>query len=52
MYDGLLRMKLRNRVSLVGFADDLALLVVADKSWLVEIIGNEALELIAEWLIS
>ena len=47
MYDGLLRMKLPNGASLVGFADDLALLVVAEKAWLVEIIANEALELIA-----
>ena len=42
-------MKLPNRASLVGFADDLALLVVVEKSWLVEIIANEAL-IIAEWL--
>ena len=41
-------MKLPNRASLVGFADDLALLVVAEKAWLVDIISNEALELIAE----
>ena len=52
MYDGLLRMKLPNGASLVGFADDLALLVVAEKAWLREIIANEALELIAEWLTS
>ena len=52
MYDGLLRMKLPNGTSLVGFADDLTLLVVAEKAWLVEIIANEALELIAEWLTS
>ena len=52
MYDGLLRMKLPDGASLFGFADDLALLVVAEKAWLVEIIANEALELIAEWLIS
>ena len=32
MYDGLLRMKLPNGPSLVGFADDLALLVVAEKA--------------------
>ena len=51
MYDGLLRMKLPNGSSLVGFADDLALLVMAEKAWLVEILANEALELIAEWLI-
>ena len=48
MYDGLLRMKLPNMASLVGFA----LLVVAEKAWLVEIIANKALELIAEWLTS
>ena len=52
MYDGLLRMKLPNGALLVGFADDLVLLVVAEKSWLVEIITNDALELIAEWLTS
>ena len=52
MYDGLLRMILPNGASLVGFADDLALLVVAEKAWLVEIIANEALKLIAEWLTS
>ena len=52
MYDGLLRMKLPNVASLVGFTDDLALLVVAEKAWLVEIIANEALKLIAEWLTS
>ena len=48
MYDGLLRMKLPNGASVVGFADDMVLLVVAEKVWLVEIIANEALELIAE----
>ena len=52
MYDELLRMKLPIRASLVGFADDLALLVVAEKAWLVEIIANETLELIAQWLVS
>ena len=52
MYDGLLRMKLPNRASLVGFSDNLALLVMAGKAWLVEIIANEVLELIAEWLTS
>ena len=52
MYDGLLRMKLPNGASLVVFSDDLALLVVAEKAWLVEIIAHEALELIAEWLTS
>ena len=52
MYDGLLRMKLPNGASLLGFADDLVLLVVAEKAWLVEIIADEALDLIAEWLIS
>ena len=52
MYDGLLRMKLPNGASLVEFAVYFALLVVAEKVWLVEIIANEALELIAEWLIS
>ena len=52
MYAGLLRMKLLNGASLVRFADDLALLVVAEKAWLVEIIANEALELIADWLTS
>ena len=50
--DGLLRMKLPNGALLVGFADDLALLVVGEKAWLVEIIANETLELIAEWLTS
>ena len=48
MYDGLLRMKLPNVASLVRFADDLALLVVTEKAWLVEIIANEALELMAD----
>ena len=45
-------MKLPNGTSLVGFADDFAQIVVAEKAWLVEIIANEALELIAEWLVS
>ena len=45
-------MKQPNGASLVGFADDLALLGVAQKTWLVLIIANEALELIAEWLTS
>ena len=52
MYEGLLRIKLPNGPSLVGFADDLAVIVVAEKAWLVEIIANEALELIAERLVS
>ena len=52
MYEGILRMKLPNGASLVGFAEDLALLLIAKKAWLVEIIANKALELIAEWLAS
>ena len=44
----LLRIKLPNGASLIGFNDDLALLVVAEKACLVEIIAKEALGLIAE----
>ena len=37
---------------LVGFADDLALVVVAEEAWQSELIAKEVLELIANWLNS
>ena len=52
MYAGLLRLKIPDGDNLVGFADDLALVVVAEEAWQTELIANEALELIANWLNS
>ena len=45
-------MKMPDGAYLVGFADDLVLVVVAEEAWEVELIANEALELIANWLNS
>ena len=47
MYDGLLRLKMPDGAYLVGFADDLALVVVAEEAWQAELIAYEAVELIA-----
>ena len=38
----LLRLKMPDGAYLVGFADDLALVVVAEEAWQVELIANEA----------
>ena len=45
-------MKMPDGAYLVGFADDLALVVVAEEAWQAELIANEVLELIANWLNS
>lgn len=47
MYDGILRFQLSDRASVVGFADDQVLEVVAESTELVEIIANGGLEIIA-----
>ena len=52
MYDGLLNLKMPDGAYLVGFANDLTLVVVAEEAWQMELIANEALELIANWLNS
>ena len=52
MYDRLLRLKIPDGAYLVRFADDLALVVMAEEAWQTELIANEALELIANLLNS
>lgn len=50
-YDDLLRLKLPADASMIGFADDLALLVVNHTTKGLEVITNEALSLISNWTI-
>jgi hypothetical protein len=50
MYDGVFRLKLTNDAKLVGFADDVAVVVVAKFKDEAEHICNEAIAIIQQWL--
>ena len=52
VYDGLLGQILSEGVSIVAFADDVALVVVAKRIEEVQYIGEQAIEVVAEWLNS
>ncbi|KAL4091732.1 hypothetical protein QTP88_026379 [Uroleucon formosanum] len=49
-YNDLLRLELHESVKLVGFADDIALVITAPNSGLLENIGNAALRSIERWM--
>jgi len=49
-YDDLLRQEVPEGVELVGFADDLAVVVSAHNADLLERAGNPALEMVARWM--
>ncbi|KAL4089758.1 hypothetical protein QTP88_024729 [Uroleucon formosanum] len=49
-YDDLLRLELHESVKLVGFADDIALVITAPNAGLLENIGNAALRSIDRWM--
>jgi len=49
-YDGLLRLDVPGGVDLVGFADDLAVIVRAHNADLVEMDGNPVLEMVGGWM--
>ena len=50
MYDGLLNLDLPDGSSLVGFADDVAVLVTARTTATLEIMANESLRRVSNWL--
>ena len=50
MYDGVFNLNLPNNVEVVGFADDIAVVVTAKFTEEVTRIGNEAIETIRTWL--
>lgn len=50
LYDGVLRLRLPKGVNLVGFADDLALVVTARREGEVSNIGNRALRMVTRWM--
>lgn len=50
MYNGVLTLKLPTGVKIVGFADDIMLLVVGTSLELVEILAKEAVEIIENWM--
>lgn len=52
MYDGVLRLELPGRVQIVGFADDIAVVVVAKHISDIEATANEAIRRINSWLDS
>lgn len=52
MYDGLLNLKLPDGASLVGYADDVALIVDKSDSALTEIVTNDCLGRVNRWLNS
>lgn len=50
MYDGLLNLKLQNGAKLVGYADDIALVVTQPNTDLIEIVSNGCLSRCDRWL--
>lgn len=50
MYDGVLRLNLPDRAKLVGFADDIALVVVAKYTQEVVSVTNSSIKLVQSWL--
>ena len=50
LYDGLLRQPLPEGASIVAFADDVALIVVAKSIDDIQHLGDEAIEVVADWL--
>ena len=50
MYDGLLNMNLQKGAKLIGYADDIALVVSQQESELVEIVTNDSLSRCSRWL--
>ena len=50
LYDGLLRQPLPDRASMVAFADDVALIVIAKSIEEIHHLGDEAIEVAASWL--
>lgn len=50
MYNGVLTLKLPTGVQIVGFADDITLLVIGPSLELVEILAEEAVELLEKWM--
>lgn len=50
MYDGVLRLEIPGRVKIVGFADDIAVVVVAKHISEIEATANEAIRRIMVWL--
>lgn len=50
MYDGLLNMKLQDGSKLIGYADDIALVVSQPTTELVEIVANDCLSRCNKWL--
>ena len=50
LYDGLLRKPLPEGASMVAFADDVALIVVAKTIEEIQHLGDEAIEMVASWM--
>lgn len=50
MYDGVLKLKLPREVEIVGFADDIILLVMGKSKEEVEVLGAMAIEVVEEWM--
>lgn len=50
MYDGVLRLELPERVKIVGFADDIALVCVAKELVEAETITNASIQIVRSWL--
>lgn len=52
MYDGVLRLRLPKGVKIIGFADDIAIVVVAKDTEQVRVAANEAIAQVRQWLTS
>lgn len=50
MYDGLLRLKLPDGVTIIGFADDVIIVATAESAELIEILVNDTIQRAEKWL--
>lgn len=50
MYDGILRLQIPDGATIVGFADDIAIVVVAKEVRQVELTSNAAIHIVQDWL--
>lgn len=50
MYDGLLKLKLLGHAEMIGFEDDVGLVVTAKLTKLLEVVANESLRRANKWM--
>ena len=50
MYDGILRLNLPANAEIIGFVDDIAMVLVAKTIPLIEALCNQVIDMVANWL--